>query len=883
MAQKMFGISICGKPTDHDLEMEKMSKDDGSFYSLTGGPLPALGANARKNRRHILRPFIMNPSNHRYRLWQSFLIVLVFYTSWVSPFEFGFITRVKGHLATTDNVVNGFFAADIILTFFVAYLDKTTYLLIDNPKMIASRYAKSWLAFDVISTIPTEAARECLPHPLKKYSYFSILRLWRLRRVSAMFQRLEKDRTYNYFWVRCSKLTFVTLFSVHCAACFFYFLAAHRDPAKTWLGLVSALDERTGTMERYVVSMYWSIVTLASVGYGDLHPVSTKEMIFDIFYILFNLGLTSYIIGNMTNLIVHGTSRTRKYRDAVEAVTGFAQRNQLPNRLQEQMLAHLYVKYRTDSEGLQQDLIDSLPNAIRSSISHYLFYSLLDKVYLFRGVSDDLLFQLVTEMKAEYFPPKEDIILQNEAPTNFYILVTGAADVITQKNGIEQVVREVGAGDIVGEIGVLCFRPQLFTIRTKRLSQLLRLNRATFLNLAKASVGDGTIIMNNFLQHLQDLKDPNMDRILADTEAMMARGKMDLPMSLCFAASRGNDLLLHHLLRNGADPNEADRNGRTALNIAASNGNKQCILLLLEYGADPNNRDKSGNIPLWEAMMGGHKSVMKLLMDNGADLFSADVAQFASTAVEQNNLELLKELVEFGVDVSQAKADGITALHTAVCEGNAEIVRFLVEKGAQVDKPDIHGWTPRALSEQQGQEEIKDIFGKIPPAKDQPITPTSKDKMPSSYLGNFHSEPIMPPIPRDSMPLPFAQRPDQKRRKSNDFRNSLFGFVSSASPDRRDPGASPSKDTTVPRSMYRVTLCCPEKGESVRKLVFLPRTLQELLDIGERKFGFSATKILTKEGAQVEDIELIRDGDYLVLARDVDKDASPKKQEGQDM
>ena len=29
-------------------------------------------------------------------------------------------------------------------------------------------------------------------------------------------------------------------------------------------------------------------------------------------------------------------------------------------------------------------------------------------------------------MKAEYYPPKEDVILQNEAPTDFYILVSGA-------------------------------------------------------------------------------------------------------------------------------------------------------------------------------------------------------------------------------------------------------------------------------------------------------------------------------------------------------------------------------------------------------------------------------------------------------------------------
>lgn len=66
-------------------------------------------------------------------------------------------------------------------------------------------------------------------------------------------------------------------------------------------------------MSLYVTSIYWSIVTLSSVGYGDLHPVNTREMVFSIFYMLFNLGLTSYLIGNMTNLIVHGTSRTMKY------------------------------------------------------------------------------------------------------------------------------------------------------------------------------------------------------------------------------------------------------------------------------------------------------------------------------------------------------------------------------------------------------------------------------------------------------------------------------------------------------------------------------------------------------------------------------------------
>lgn len=100
---------------------------------------------------------------------------------------------------------------------------------------------------------------------------------------------------------------------MHCSACFFYFLATGRNHKKiTWLSLVPDADNLS-MWDGYVISVYWSIVTLSSVGYGDLHPVNTDEMIFSIFYMLFNFGLTAYIIGNMTNLIVHWTDRTKRY------------------------------------------------------------------------------------------------------------------------------------------------------------------------------------------------------------------------------------------------------------------------------------------------------------------------------------------------------------------------------------------------------------------------------------------------------------------------------------------------------------------------------------------------------------------------------------------
>lgn len=48
-------------------------------------------------------------------------------------------------------------------------------------------------------------------------------------------------------------------------------------------------------------------------------------------------------------------------------------------------------------------------------------------------------------MDAEYFPPKEDVILQNEAPTDLYILVSGAVVSELQfPDSIEELLRIAG-------------------------------------------------------------------------------------------------------------------------------------------------------------------------------------------------------------------------------------------------------------------------------------------------------------------------------------------------------------------------------------------------------------------------------------------------------
>lgn len=48
-------------------------------------------------------------------------------------------------LMPVDLVVDALFGIDIILTFFVAYLDKSTYLLVEDHNKIATRYVCTYI------------------------------------------------------------------------------------------------------------------------------------------------------------------------------------------------------------------------------------------------------------------------------------------------------------------------------------------------------------------------------------------------------------------------------------------------------------------------------------------------------------------------------------------------------------------------------------------------------------------------------------------------------------------------------------------------------------------------------------------------------------------
>ncbi len=160
-------------------------------------------------------------------------------------------------------------------------------------------------------------------------------------------------------------------------------------------------------------------------------------------------------------------------------------------------------------------------------------------------------------------------------------------------------------------------------------------------------------------------------------------------------AHLGLTKMIHRRLDTGADVNEPNELGETALMIAAEQGNLKLMEMLLEKGAD---LTAQGIPALSYAARRGRTKTVKYLMDKGVDVTKKGAGPNLVDVIHNGHIDVLKMLLAHGADVNMQDAYGRTALMEAADLDWLEIVLFLLENGADINLSEKNGATAVSLA-----------------------------------------------------------------------------------------------------------------------------------------------------------------------------------------
>ncbi|KAJ0233440.1 Cyclic nucleotide-binding domain-containing protein [Hirschfeldia incana] len=643
-------------------------------------------------------PWIIDPANRWYKAWELFILVWAIYSSLFTPMEFGFFNGLPENLFVLDIVGQIAFLVDIALQFFVAFQDKHAHRTDDRPTHIALRYLKSHFFLDLVSCFPWDLIYKASgKHEVVRYMLW--IRLFRVRKVIEFFQRLEKDTRINYLFTRILKLIFVEVYCTHTAACIFYYLATTLPPENegyTWIGSLKLGDysyenfRKIDIWKRYTTSLYFAIVTMATVGYGDIHAVNLREMIFVMIYVSLDMVLGAYLIGNITALIVKG-SNTERFRDKMNDLASFMNRKKLRGDIRSQITHHVRLQY--DSKFTNTVMLQDIPASIRAKIAQLLYTPYIEKIPMFKGCSSEFINQIVVRLHEEYFFQGEVIMEQGSVVDHLYFVCEGTLEALEAKtDGTEEHVMFLGPHTSFGDISIICNISQPFTVRVCSLCHLLRLDKQSFSNILDIYFHDGRRILNNLMEGKES--NERLKRLESDIMIHIGKQEAELALKVNSAAFQGDIYQLKSLVRSGADPNKTDYDGRTPLHLAASRGYEDITLFLIQEGVDINQKDKFGNTPLLEAVKAGQDRVINLLVKEEASFDLEDAGNFLCTVVVKNDSDFLRRLLSSGMDPNTEDYDRRTPLHVAASEGLFLMAKMLVDAGASVVSKDRWGNSP---------------------------------------------------------------------------------------------------------------------------------------------------------------------------------------------
>ena len=386
------------------------------------------------------------------------------------------------------------FIIDFILNFFTTYLDSDENK-VTKLKLIVENYVFSWFLLDLFILCPFDTISSFFPDNyiifiveiyyiikftlFKWIKMFRLIKLFKIQTTGKFISKivLNDNNTLN----RVFKFVFLFLILSHIASCFFIFIGFTTLNDLNWINYANLSE--CSNFDLYIASLYYILVTIFTVGYGDILPINTWEKLTMIVFMFVGSLLYSYAISSLSTIFSEKNTKYIEYKRKVLVLNSINEENQLPFTLYNNLKQNIKIEFEKN-EIEKFEFLDSLPFNIRNDLTMVMYESTIKNHNFFFNQPNNFILFVLPLLKFHKVGKNDILISVGEIIDEMYFILNGYLSLNLESKYDNYEISLIKEGNHFGDLLIQTNESCPYELKCKSdFSDLLVLKKSDFLKI----------------------------------------------------------------------------------------------------------------------------------------------------------------------------------------------------------------------------------------------------------------------------------------------------------------------------------------------------------------------------------------------------------------